>query len=215
MKKFFSVIVFSLSFSFSFCQKKKAPHKPGNSNSYINKNFKPETFSNRIKNFPFNKTSKVKLISYNLDFKKEPIYTPPSPNESTSTKNENLRKSPRKLFEILSDKNLTRAYQQKSLNLSEIQELTNIIFNECDKYSTGIINSAGCYFPRNTILFYDEEDNIFAYFEICFQCNGFESEPKELFKEDMRCESIYEKLENFFNKTGIKTQYTEANNEKK
>ncbi|MCI3938616.1 hypothetical protein MQX03_15565 [Chryseobacterium aahli] len=205
----FLATIFCFIFSFSFSQKKKIQPPPGISYNNINKGFKPETFNNRIKNFPFNKTSKVKLISYNLDFKKEPIYTPPHPDDSIAIKNYYNRKIPAKLSDILYAENLNGIQQQKSLNLIEIQKLSNIIFNECDKYSSGLISSSGCYFPRNAVLFYDENDKIFAQFEICFQCDGFESQPKKLFEENMRCQSIYGMLESFFNKLGIKTQYTE------
>ena len=209
------IILFSIFFSFSHSQKKKAPPPPGISNSFINKDYKPETFNSRIKNFPFNKTSKIKVISYNLDFEKEPIYSPIAIDDTIAIKNHNNRKIPTKLPDILSAETLNGIQQQKSLNLVEIKELSNIIFNECDKYSSGLISSSGCYFPRNAILFYDENDKIFAQFEICFQCSGFQSHPKKLFEEDMRCESIYGMLESFFNNLGIKTQYSEESNEKK
>lgn len=215
MIKKLSIVILVIFFSFSFGQKKNAPPPPEISNSSINKDFKPETFNSRIKNFPFNKTSKTKVISYNLEFKKEPIHSYIPIEDSIAIKNYNNRKIPTKLSDILAAENLYGIQQQKSLNLIEIQDLSNIIFNECDKYSTGIISSSGCYFPRNAILFYDENDKIFAYFEICFQCGGFESYPKKLFEEEMRCESIYSMLESFFNKLGIKTQYSEENNEKK
>lgn len=214
MKNILATIFFFI-FSFSFSQKRKAPPPSGISYHNINKDFKPATFNNRIKNFPFNKTSKIKFLSYNLDFKKEPIYIPPPPNDSIAIRNYENRKFPVKLSDILSDKSLEGAQQQKNLNLIEIEELSNIILNECAKYTTGLININGCYFPRNAILFYDENDKIFAYFEICFECGGFKSDPKKLFEHDFICEDVYYKLENFFNKTGIKTQYIKTINETK
>ena len=214
MKNILATIFFFI-FSFSFSQKRKAPPPSGISYHNINKDFKPATFNNRIKNFPFNKTSKIKFLSYNLDFKKEPIYTPPPPNDSIAIRNYENRKFPVKLSDILSDKSLEGAQQQKNLNLIEIEELSNIILNECAKYTTGLINIHGCYFPRNAILFYDENDKIFAYFEICFECGGFKSDPKKLFEHDFICEDVYNKLEKFFNKTGIKTQYIKTINETK
>ncbi|MFC3158296.1 hypothetical protein SAMN05443633_110171 [Chryseobacterium arachidis] len=199
-----------LSFAFCFSQKKiKVPHEPKVFDTYINRDFKPTAFNNHIKKFPFNKTSKIKLVSYNLDFKKEPIYTPPPIGDSIAIKNYENRKFPVKLSDILSDENLNGAQQQKNLNLIEIKELSNIIFNECGKYMMGLISTSGCYFPRNAILFYDEDDKIFGYLEICFQCGGFESDPKNLFDNDLVCDDIYNKLEKFFNKTGVKTQYKE------
>lgn len=211
IKKIF-LILFALCFSFCFSQKKKKkPHESEILDTHINRDFKPTTFNNRIKKFPFNRASKIKLVSYNLDFKKEPIYTPPPIGDSIAIKNYENRKFPIKISDILFDENLKGAQQQKNLNLLEIKELSNIIFNECTKYMIGLISTSGCYFPRNAILFYDEDDKIFAYLEICFQCGGFESDPKNLFKDDFICEDIYNKLEKFFNKAGMKTQYVENN----
>ena len=204
-----------LFFAFCYCfhsgQKKKNPKDllDAFSNDRFYKDFKPITFNNRIKKFPFNKTSKIKLISYNLDFKKEPVYTPQLIGDSIAIKNNENKKLPVELSDILANKNLEKAQQQKNLTLTEIQELSDIIFNECAKYRMGLFSKAGCYFPRNAILFYDENDKIFAHFEICFQCGGFTSDPKNLFEDDFDCDDIYSKLEVFFNKVGMQTQYKE------
>jgi hypothetical protein len=49
----------------------------------INKNYQPVSFGQRIKNYPFNKASKIKIVSYNLNFKKSSGYIPPPPPPKT------------------------------------------------------------------------------------------------------------------------------------
>lgn len=199
-----------LLFSLSFGQKRKAPPPLNETgNSFIKKDFKPKPFTQSIKNYPFKKTSKIKLISYNLDFKRELVDTPPPPGDSLAIWKYKNRKKPVRLETILATENLNGIQQQKSLSLLEIQQLVNIMHNTCSKYFAGLFSESGCYFPRNAVLFYDENDKIFAYLELCFECDGNKQEPKTLFEEDFYCEDIYRQLEIFFNTAGIKTQYLE------
>jgi len=44
-------------------------------------------------------------------------------------------------------------------------------FLKCEKENW----AAACYDPRHAILFYDENDKIFGYIEVCFDCNGWQS----------------------------------------
>ncbi|AZA49599.1 hypothetical protein EG346_16055 [Chryseobacterium carnipullorum] len=211
MIKNITFLIILLLFSLSFAQKRKAPPAPNEAgSSFIKKNFKPKPFSNSIKSFPFKKTSKIKLISYNLDFKREPFDTPPPPDDSLAIKKYENRKKPVRLETILGTENLNGIQQQKNLNLLEIRQLTDIMHNTCSRYTTGLLSESGCYFPRNAVLFYDENDQVFAYLELCFECDGNKQEPKNLFEEDFYCENIYGLLEKFFNTAGIKTQYLEV-----
>jgi|GEM_PF-3853140 len=78
MKKSFSLIIFLLFFSFSFGQNKKSKNIDYESSRVkLVKNFSSESLGKRILKFPFNDTSKIKIISYNLEY--EGFYTPPPP----------------------------------------------------------------------------------------------------------------------------------------
>ena len=213
MKKIFSffLIIFSI---ISFGQKKKQkniqpPPPPSfDLSNGINKGFKPTSFENRIKNFPFNKAAKVKIVSYNLDFKKEPIAEPILINDSVAIKEAKNRKNPVNISDIISG-NFNGISQQKNLNITEIKELTNIIYNTCGKYSSGVFSVSGCFFPINAILFYDENDAVFAHVEICFECGTKQENPKKMLDFKSLSNEIDEPLEKFFNKIGISTQYSE------
>ncbi|MGL2964461.1 hypothetical protein ACSVH2_11630 [Flavobacterium sp. RSB2_4_14] len=57
-----------------------------------------------------------------------------------------------------------------SLNKEQIEILKNgLIKCKTENYA------AACYDPRHAILFYDENDKIFGYIELCFDCNGSRS----------------------------------------
>ena len=213
MKKLLSLflIIFSI---FIFGQKKKEKNIPPppppifDVDNGINKNFKATSFENRIKNFPFNKATKIKIISYNLDFEKEPIPEPIPVNDLVAIEKAKNRKNPVKISDIISG-NFNGISQQKNLNISEIKELTNVLYNTCGKYSSGLYTQSGCFFPRNAILFYDENDVIFAHLEICFQCGTRQENLENMLGSESLCNEMDGNLEEFFNKIGISTQYQE------
>ncbi len=181
----------------------------------INKNYKPVSLNKRIAKYPFNEATKIKLVSYNLAFKKDILNYPAPPPPKTKEDSINLelfynKPKPISLNNVLEDKNLDGLTESKILNLSEISELTNILSNTCGKYSIGVFSKTGCFFPRNAILFYDEKDEIFAMVEICFQCSGIETKPRNIFDNSDLCDYIYPELETFFQKIGLQTKYIET-----
>lgn len=59
------------------------------------------------------------------------------------------------------------------------------------------------YTPRNAILFFDENDELFGFLEICFQCNRFRKSTKEIDLYNSCGEKLY-LLKEQFAKAGIK-----------
>ncbi len=55
----------------------------------------------------------------------------------------------------------------------------------------------------------DKNDEIFAQFEICFECSGIESSPKKMPELIETCEYLYPELETFFKSNGLSTEYLE------
>ncbi|AZA77040.1 hypothetical protein EG347_05715 [Chryseobacterium sp. G0186] len=212
------IILFSLFFTFSFAQKKKkARDLLAEIHQYphggINKDFKPVPLQKRLTRFPFDKAVKVKIISYNLNFIGSAVpYLPKPPvhiqSDSISLKKyyENFKK-PVALENLIKDINHKDIQESKTLTLTEISELSDVLYNTCKKYYIAYTSKNGCFFPRNAILFYDEDDNVFAYFEICFECLGIESFPKEMMDPIETCEFLYPDLKKFFKSKGLTTEY--------
>ncbi len=220
MKKYFSFIIFLLFFSFSFGQNKKSKNIDYESSRVkLVKNFRSESLGKRILKFPFSNTSKIKIISYNLEY--EGFYTPPPPPLNVkldSIEMINYYKNAKKpiiLKDILESNSEEGIIDIKTLNLKDISELTDIYYNTCSKYTFESQIGNKCFFPRNAILFYDKDDKVFAFTEICFQCEGTHSFPENIFNENEICEFIYPALEKFFKERNIQTQSNRTLNEKK
>lgn len=205
-----------LIFSFCFSQKKKEKDLLGDysfAHGKINKNYQPISLGQRIKNYPFNKASKIKIVSYNLEFAKNKGYeappTPPKTKEDSIKLNEFYNRPEsidfREIIETQSEKGIT---ESKILNLEEISKISHIIFNTCNKYLITMLSQSGCFFPRNAIIFYDKNDKVFEIIEICFQCDNLESYPTKFLNWENTCEFMYPELEKFFQSKGLSTQYT-------
>ena len=113
-----------------------------------------------LKVFPFNKTTKVKIISYNIDFVSEfPTPLPPVGKDGDSTTIKNIianQTFPIKLGNILGNENIEGIKQSKTLNFKETFELSELLYNTCGKFKNDMREISKCFFPRNAILFYDE-----------------------------------------------------------
>lgn len=214
------IVMFSLLFSLSFSQKKKVKITDYEvSRIKLNKNFKQESLGRRVLKFPFSKTSKIKIISYNLEY--EGFYTPPPPPPNVKLDSIQMidyyknAKRPVVLKDIIDSNSEVGIVEMKTLNLKDISELTDIYYNTCSKYTFESQVGNKCFFPRNAILFYDQNDKIFAFTEICFQCEGTQSFPENIFNKNEICEFIYPALEKFFTDKDIQTQSNRTLNEKK
>jgi hypothetical protein len=62
---------------------------------------------------------------------------------------------------------------------------------------------SGCYEPRNGIVFVDSKENVFAYIEICFECQQHRFSSRRIKPWD-NCEQKYNMLRHFFADQGIK-----------
>ncbi|KAA2223798.1 hypothetical protein [Chryseobacterium sediminis] len=161
--------------------------------------------------FPLGKASKVKIISYNTDFRGEFSLIPPPPNkklDSIQLKEyyDNLKK-PIKLIETISKENFKEIKESKTLNLAETLELSKLLFNTCGKFSSDLRETSMCFFPRNAILFYDEDDKVFDFLEICFECHRMQFFSEKATEVNGMCSNFYSKLEKYFQNKGLQTQY--------
>ncbi|VXB17973.1 MULTISPECIES: hypothetical protein [Chryseobacterium] len=191
MKKFLFCI-FLLFLSFSFGQKKFP--------------------TNELLNiYPFSKTSKVKIISYNIDFVSEfPTPLPPVGKDGDSTIIKNIianQTFPIKLRNILGNENMEGIKQSKTLNFKETFELSELLYNTCGKFKNDIREISKCFFPRNAILFYDENNKVFEILEICFECHRIDFNSNQSLEINDMCNNFYSRLEQLFKENGLETQH--------
>jgi len=99
----------------------------------------------------------------------------------------------------------------KTLTQSQVNQLTNIIYNTDLKVSKNrrlrpILfehGGGGCFDPRNALLFIDKDGKIFDYIEICFECHVADSKSREI-TLGAGCEQKFELLRQYLIGLGIK-----------
>ena len=70
-----------------------------------------------------------------------------------------------------------------------------------------------CFFPRNAVLFYDENDKVFEILEICFECDRIQFNSEKSLEINAMCDNFYPKIEKYFKQKSIPTQYIEEDEE--
>lgn len=92
--------------------------------------------------------------------------------------------------------------QTLTLNLSQVDTLTDIMYNTCHRWTVTDESPATCYLPHNAILFFDQYDKVFAYIEICFGCmrTRFSSEKIKRFEQ---CDYAMKDLRKYFVQLGV------------
>ena len=168
-------------------QNKRLPPPPVFQKSVRTNNVK-YTLQKRISFYPFNKSAQIKLVSFGLQL------------DSNQRKEEQNYKLP-KLNDTIC---FSKLDQIISLSLSQADTLTDILYNECFRSNLTEYNEAGCYYPRNAILFLDNDGHVFEYLEICFECSKVELSSSKIVKPDL-CNNMYTGLEKFFKRIGVKT----------
>lgn len=134
--------------------------------------------------YPFNKASRILLISYNDTTVVE---------NTTPVENKKL--------------DLTKIRETIVLSQVQVDSLTSILYNVGVKSSDYWFQMGDpgrkCYNPRNSIIFLDENQQAFEYIEICFECHQ-DRLSSEKIKNWTLCESKFELLQDYFLWTGIK-----------
>lgn len=93
--------------------------------------------------------------------------------------------------------------EKVDLNDDQKNELTDLIFNFGTKKKNLTVGGAKCYTPRNAILFFNENDKLFEFVEICFECNNYRTSSEKMNLNNNCAEKLY-LLKEQFAKAGIK-----------
>ncbi|WP_342647803.1 hypothetical protein [Mucilaginibacter sp. CSA2-8R] len=145
------------------------------------------TKSQRLQMYPFNKASKVMLISFKEDAP-FPIKRGPVRNEAF------LEKCTLNQYQV--DSLTSLLY---NLNYTPVKDLNMIVADP----------GANCYEPRNGILFLNKANKVFGYIEICFGCQRRFKSPGRI-NDGKYCAGKYELLDKFFYDAGIKYGTSES-----
>jgi hypothetical protein len=94
------------------------------------------------------------------------------------------------------------AIESIELNTSQVDTLSNLLFNYQLNKPVLISRHSGCYSPRNAILFLNDKNQILALIEICFEC-GQTKYSFDKYNEKTWCCQL-DTINSFFTSVGIK-----------
>ena len=174
--------------NFVFSQKKESKYEKEFEKSNCVRTNKL-SFKKRVLNYPYNITSQIKIISYK--------------NKGEGVEGEDLQKYLDLIISHKDSLNESNFDEIQILNTQQIERLTDIVYNYGFKEEVNIIVVKGCYMPRNAILFYDNENNLNGFLEICFECNNYRSSNKEITIGEL-CTQKMQLMKDFFKDCGIK-----------
>ena len=209
MKALLTLLLVFLSITFVYAQEEEDTYNCG-----WNKNL---SVKERNTIFPFNKAKKVVLLAYPNHLFMIDNVNQDSLDIAGASKYYDSHVLNKWVIEHNDRKSIYFSTEEVKLTGKGINKLSNLLFNyTTDKKLSGpiTINVAGCYEPRNAMLFFDKNDEVIACIEICFECNAvnvLKGESKFLdeaileFRLDS--DSCYDKhtlLREFFIEQGIK-----------
>jgi hypothetical protein len=136
----------------------------------------------RQNTFPFNKASKIEIVSFDCLFK---------------TSNGKLEQN--QFDKITKDNKVISERIKEQIEINQLQ--TDSLFAVL--YDYGGLNStqADCYNPRHCIIFY-EQGKIIAYLELCLECSGYRATKGISFGSF--CDEKWCKLWQYFKSIGMK-----------
>ncbi|HRH47313.1 MAG TPA: hypothetical protein PLP23_01105 [Panacibacter sp.] len=85
----------------------------------------------------------------------------------------------------------------KTLTKADINNLTDLLYNNFYKQYPNYGSITQCFFPRNAILFIDKSGHLKEHILICFHCDNFEASSDKVTLGD-DCSEKMEKLRQFF-----------------
>jgi hypothetical protein len=163
-----------------------------------------KTVAERNKLFPFNKAKKVVLVSYPDLYGIIPV------EGDTLTEMQEYNAIKKVKFQISNSKNQTIYLIKEEIQLNDgwVNQLSHLLVNYTIKGDrSGGYSTTLCYQPRNSVLFYDENDIIISCYEICFECSRVSMWPNPNGVESnfvaSSCPNFLEELKTIFKKNGI------------
>lgn len=142
----------------------------------------------RAMKYPLNRAKRVQLVS----FTGGPVKLP---NGVLTA----ITEIPKKNGKI----DYKRLREIKTLSVTQVDKLTDILYNYGLAKGEHNILLLKCYMPRNAIIFLDEKGKTFEYIEICFECRRIEKSSNKIDTGDWCSDKIF-MLAGFFKKAVIK-----------
>lgn len=160
----------------------------------------------RNQNYPYNKSTKIVFASFEDNSRKLKLFENTKLNKNginSFMDGEVMKIYVDSLKKDLSKYNPDLFEEKVELSENQKNELTDLIYNFGNNHKNAVMWAASCYMPRNAILFFDENDKLFEFVEICFECNNYRTNSKKMELNNNCGEKLYLFREQFL-KAGIK-----------
>jgi len=82
--------------------------------------------------------------------------------------------------------------------------LTDILYNTCYRWTITEENKAFCYMPHNALLFFDKNNLLIDYIEICFDCRQIKYSNKKI-QRFKQCDFALDALKKYFQVFNLKS----------
>lgn len=147
----------------------------------------------RMKNYPFNIADQIQFVSFDglvkITDNKEFIYVSPDP--------------PLLRAGDVDTTVYSLAKEVRPLTASQIDKLTDILYNYGFAGPITFSKTQECYEPRNAILFRDHNGKALAFMELCFECNNTRDSSEKISWGQM-CDQKLDMIKALFQEVGIK-----------
>jgi hypothetical protein len=97
--------------------------------------------------------------------------------------------------------------ETKVLNQPQIDSLAGLFYNVIYRGEIIYLWEAGCYNPRNAVLFFDSEHHLLEFIELCFECYRHRVSSDKVSIGDL-CSQKSSMIKDFFLNAGIKVGTT-------
>ena len=162
----------------------------------------------RLKHYPFNKAAKIVAVSYmaEMSFSMSQHMVKDTSELFTKQRLSGLHFRKNGMLDS------TTLIEAKTLNKSQINQLTNIIYNISNSKPSVSPGTKCAPYYRNALIYIDKNDKIFDYMEICFECGQTYSKSGRLYLGD-DCNQKYNIVKKFLKSVGI--NYVERDDREK
>lgn len=97
----------------------------------------------------------------------------------------------------------TQIKEFKVLDRGQIDSLASIFHNVTYRGEIITLSGTGCYNPRNAVLFFDPDNHLLEFIELCFECYGQRLSSDRIIIGDL-CNQKSDMIRDFFHRQGIK-----------
>lgn len=182
--------------------KQAPPPPPSLSDTLSEELFRPELtlyeVEKRRRFYPWRKAHQVLLVTFDERVNRQPE---PHPADSIPAPAPEVGGRSLGLPVVEDSLDFTALTHAWVLSANQVDSLTDILYNSCERWTYRQSSRFGCYEPRHAIVFLDKRKHIVAYIEISLYCHQLRYSNKRIKRLD-DCDYMFEELRKYFDSLG-------------